>query len=179
MIAMNTLCDFCHENDAMFFIEKVGPEGKSKINICPSCARKRGITPNPSSLQKNIGGLFSEIASLARKFEEEEKKVCPVCGMSLGAIKRTQVVGCPECYEIFKNEIASLMASRGIKGTYTGTMPLRIDKFRSALTDRNLIQMKLGEAIKNEDYEKAAFYRDYLRAMEKSPVSSVDVSTNV
>ncbi|MBO4546922.1 MAG: UvrB/UvrC motif-containing protein, partial [Treponema sp.] len=27
-------------------------------------------------------------------------------------------------------------------------------------------------AIKNEDYEKAAFYRDYLRAIEKKSVAA-------
>lgn len=171
---MATLCDFCHENDATYFIEKVGNDGKERMNICPECAKKHGISPNPNSPQfgKNIASLFLELARVSKLHEEEEKKVCPVCGTSLGSIKKSQSVGCPECYEIFQNEITSLMSSRGIKGTYTGTMPLRLAKFRSALTDRNLVQMKLDEAIKKEDYEKAAFYRDYLRAMEKSPVAT-------
>ncbi|MBP5283792.1 MAG: UvrB/UvrC motif-containing protein, partial [Treponema sp.] len=50
----------------------------------------------------------------------------------------------------------------------------RIRGFRSTLTDRTLIQGKLQESIKNEEYEKAAFYRDYLRAMEKTPVTGDD-----
>ena len=34
-----------------------------------------------------------------------------------------------------------------------------------------MIQGKLEESLKREDYEKAAVYRDYLKALEKSPVS--------
>lgn len=170
------LCDFCHENDAVFFIEKLTPQGKLKIAMCPRCAQKRGITPNSENLGKNIEPLFAEIEKLSGKFKDEESKVCPVCGTSLGSIKKTRKAGCSDCYEIFKNEIDSLMVSRGIKGTYTGSMPLRLAKFRSSLTDRNLIQMKLDEAIKKEDYEKAAFYRDYLRAMEKAPVATISMT---
>ena len=50
-------------------------------------------------------------------------------------------------------------------------MPNRLSTFRSVLTDRIALQAKLEESIKNEDYEKAAIYRDYLKALEKSPVA--------
>ena len=53
-------------------------------------------------------------------------------------------------------------------------MPKRLDTFRSVLTDRIALQGKLEESLKNEDYEKAAVYRDYLRALEKSPVNGND-----
>jgi protein arginine kinase activator len=33
---------------------------------------------------------------------------------------------------------------------------------------------KLNDAVASEDYEKAAMYRDYLHALEKSPVSGGD-----
>ena len=50
-------------------------------------------------------------------------------------------------------------------------MPKRIANFRSPLTDRIEVQKKLEQAIENEDYEKAAFYRDYLHAIENKAVS--------
>ena len=33
------------------------------------------------------------------------------------------------------------------------------------------LQDKLNDAVAKEDYEKAAMYRDYLRALEKNAVS--------
>ena len=89
-------------------------------------------------------------------------------------IKSSKKAGCPECYSIFKNEIRELLGKEGIKGSYSGRMPKRLATFRSVLTDRIALQGKLEESLKNEDYEKAAVYRDYLRALEKSPVNGND-----
>ena len=50
-------------------------------------------------------------------------------------------------------------------------MPKRIRNFSSVLTTRVAIQGKLEESLKKEDYEKAAIYRDYLKALEKAPVA--------
>ena len=81
-------------------------------------------------------------------------------------------LGCPECYAIFKAEVNDYFSERKIAFPYTGSMPKRLANFRSALTDRVLIREKLDAAVKSEDYEKAAFYRDYLRAIEKKSVSA-------
>ena len=37
---------------------------------------------------------------------------------------------------------------------------------------RGLLDVSVLAAIKNEDYEKAAFYRDYLKAIEKKSVAA-------
>lgn len=50
-------------------------------------------------------------------------------------------------------------------------MPNYVKGFRSVLTDRILLQSKLEESIEKEDYEKAAVYRDYLKALEKTSVA--------
>ena len=63
------------------------------------------------------------------------------------------------------------MKKNNAYGEYTGSMPKRIANFRSPLTDRIEVQKKLEQAIENEDYEKAAFYRDYLHAIENKAVS--------
>ena len=42
------------------------------------------------------------------------------------------------------------------------------------LTDRIMLQNKLNAAVEDENYEKAAMYRDYLKALEKKAVSGSD-----
>ena len=69
------------------------------------------------------------------------------------------------------------MIEHGITGTYTGSFPKRLSGFRNALTDRNDLQAKLDEAVREENYEKAAVYRDYLRALEKGSVADASDST--
>ncbi|MBR0487851.1 MAG: UvrB/UvrC motif-containing protein [Treponema sp.] len=99
-----------------------------------------------------------------------ENLVCPACGTSLSSIKNTLKTGCPECYASFDSYIRDILRDFGVNSTYTGQLPKKLPRFRNVLTDRILIQNKLQESLKNEDYEKAAFYRDYLKAIEKSPV---------
>ncbi|MBQ6781124.1 MAG: UvrB/UvrC motif-containing protein [Treponema sp.] len=166
-----TICDFCHTNNAVFFIEQVNPQGKRKLNLCMECAAKNGVTPDPKSLEKSVGGLFAQLAKISKKLAEEESRVCPVCGTSLAIVRRTRHAGCPECYAIFKDDIQLILKNLGADGQYTGSMPNRLRNFRSVLNDRIVLRTKLEESLKKEDYEKAALYRDYLRALEKRPVS--------
>lgn len=166
------LCDFCHERDAVIFLEQVSGSGqKRKINMCVECAIQRGISPDPKSIESSIGDLFKELSDITRRVQAENSRMCPVCGINVGEIRKTGHVGCPECYAIFKNDIRRYLSSKGIKGSYTGSMPARLATVRSVLTDRVVLQNKLNDAVANEDYEKAAMYRDYLKALEKTPVS--------
>lgn len=166
------ICDFCHEKEASIFMEQTAGDGtKKKIHICMDCALERGITSDSRSIEQSIGNLFKELALAAKRIDEKNSKMCPVCGTSLGSIKKTYKTGCPECYAIFKDDIKKLLEQKGLTGVYTGSMPSRIPGMRSVLNDRIALQNKLNAAIENEDYEKAAMYRDYLRALEKTAVS--------
>ena len=166
------VCDLCGKREAEIFLEKANKNIKKKVNICSACAIERGITaPIEGTKAQNVEAVFLEVAEREKKNHPDSKRLCPSCGTNLFDIKQKGVAGCPECYEAFKNEITESMAQHGIKGKYTGTMPRRVAGFRNALTDRADIQAKLDAAVKSENYEKAAVYRDYLRALEKGSVA--------
>ncbi len=166
------ICDICNERDAVLFIEQANGTIKRKLNLCVECAQRYGITPESKTIGKSLAALFSTLAGeISKKISEDDKKLCPVCGTSLAFIKQTNKTGCPECYSIFKEEVKTAFKNIGVKSSYTGTMPKRLRNFKSVLTDRIVIQSKLEESLRQEDYEKAAIYRDYLRALEKSPVA--------
>ena len=165
-------CDICNKNEGQIFLECMTNKGKMKINLCTQCAASRGIAaPAINPNKKNIGAIFEEVRQIKMQNDPDFKRLCPVCGKSLYQIKETGTAGCPECYETFKIEIRKAMNAHGITGNYTGSMPKRLATFRNALTDRADIQAKLEEAVKNENYEKAAVYRDFLRALERGSVT--------
>lgn len=174
------ICDFCHEREAVIFVEQVSSDGqKRKINMCTECAIARGISPDPKKIESSIiGDLFNELTLTARKLELENNRMCPVCGTSLTEIKKTGHAGCPECYAVFKDQMRTYLTEQGITGAYTGSMPARLASFHSVLNDRIAIQNKLDEAVAKEDYEKAALYRDYLHALEKRTVSGDEESAD-
>ncbi|MGP1457706.1 MAG: UvrB/UvrC motif-containing protein [Treponema sp.] len=165
-------CDLCHNEEAVIFIEQVGPNGTRKVNLCLKCASERGIaSPNAAPQKINIDAIFKEIDEKIRSADPDARRLCPVCGKNLALIKKSLAAGCPECYEVFKDEIKTVMSAHGMAGLYTGSLPKRLAGFRNALTDRNDLQTKLDEAVRAENYEKAAVYRDYLRALEKGSVA--------
>ena len=166
------ICDFCHEREAVIFMEQMTGIGqRRKINICLECAMERGISPDPKNIESSIGNLFKELADGSKKISEKENRICPVCGTSLGEIRKTGKAGCPECYAIFKNDIRQMLENNGVKDVFKGTMPARLSTIHSVLNDRVILQNKLNDALSREDYEKAAMYRDYLKALEKQSVS--------
>lgn len=166
------ICDFCHEREAVIFMEQMTGIGqRRKINICLECAMERGISPDPKNIESSIGNLFKELADISKKISEKENRICPVCGTSLGEIRKTGKAGCPECYAIFKNDIRQMLENNGVKDVFKGTMPARLSTIHSVLNDRVILQNKLNDALSREDYEKAAMYRDYLKALEKQSVS--------
>ena len=166
------ICDLCRTREAVIFLEQMDKNIKRKINLCAECAAARGIAaPVPAPNQQNVAALFQEIVERNMALDSDSKRVCPSCGKSILDIKQQGIAGCPECYEVFKAEIRESMNAHGITGTYTGSMPLRVKGFRNALTDRADLQAKLDEAVRTENYEKAAVYRDYLRALEKGSVA--------
>ncbi|MBQ4377787.1 MAG: UvrB/UvrC motif-containing protein [Treponema sp.] len=165
------ICDLCGENEAVLFIEQTNENTKRKLNLCFECARMNGVSPDSKTIGRSLALLFDSILGRNKTQKAKDDRVCPVCGASVSEIKMTRRAGCPECYSIFKNEVSEVFTKIGVLPPYKGTLPKRLKNFRSVLTDRIVIQAKLEESLKHEDYEKAAVYRDYLKALEKSPVA--------
>lgn len=168
------LCDMCRKNDAIIYIEQTNRLGTKKVNLCRDCAVSCGISPESQEIDKEIGSIFKQILRDRKEQLLKNDRACPVCGRLRSEIVLSGKLGCPECYSIFKTEVFEYLKAKKVPGRYTGSMPRRLAGFRSLLTDRALAREKLDEAVKREDYEKAAFYRDYLRAIEKKSVASCD-----
>lgn len=160
------LCDLCGSRKAVIFVQQVTASGKKEIHICEQCAAEQGVDSSSENIGINLQNLVNGFAP--------ERKVCSVCGRSIDDIRKTGNVGCPECYAAFQSEIRSLLQKSGAEFPYTGSMPKKLAYFRSILTDRIAIQTKLQASIENEDYEKAAKYRDFLRALETPAVTGAD-----
>ena len=94
-------------------------------------------------------------------------KFCKVCGSTLDTIISTRQVGCAECYFTFQDEFEQSFKNIGISFGYQGSLPKHIKGYRSKLIDRMTMQLKLEDAIASEEYEKAAFYRDYLKVQKQ------------
>ncbi len=166
------ICDICQKKEAIVYVEQTNRLGVKKVNLCRDCAVACGISPEGQEIDRQIGSLFKQLMKDRRDQLVKNDRACPVCGRLRSEILLTGKLGCPECYSIFKSEVKEYFAEKKILAPYSGSLPRRLANFRSVLTDRIWVREKLDAAVKSEDYEKAAFYRDYLRAIEKNSVAA-------
>ncbi len=156
-------CDICKENDAIIFVRQVINSSTRELYLCASCAEKRGISENGTKIDFNLSGL---LGNLINDHKDSKNTVCPVCGKKLQLILKEKTVGCSECYNVFQNEIKDILKGLGVARMYSGELPNQLSNFKSSLTDRVALQEKLKKAIQEENYEKAAIYRDKLKMLE-------------
>ncbi len=158
------LCNICNERDAMLLVQQVSIGGKKEIHLCPQCAKSRGIDVAETKIGSSIETLINSVSMNTR--------CCYVCGKSYNDIKKSGLLGCPECYIAFNEEIKTQLIKKGAGLPYTGSMPKKLAHFRSMLTDRIEIQKKLDDSVEHENFEKAAMYRDFLKTLDRSSVAS-------
>ena len=150
-------------------VQQVSNNVRKEVHLCLQCAAQRGLSTHNGKLEMSLAGLFDSISN-----NKKNQRHCPVCGTSSGELSKHQRLGCPECYNIFNEELRHILEERGVGGTYTGSMPHRLANFKSVLVDRMQLKVKLEQSVALEEYEKAAMYRDRLKALDKCAVGPVE-----
>ena len=75
-------------------------------NLCRECAIKEGVFSNePSNLFDDMFSAFADFLP----FEKVQDVVCPVCKTSLREFKSSGVLGCPNCYDAFRDEVSRIL----------------------------------------------------------------------
>jgi protein arginine kinase activator len=114
---------------------------------------------------------------------------CPSCGTGYMEFRQSGLLGCPECYRAFEGQLGPLLERAHEGGTHhTGRLPKRAlggaanpsaPKVAAPLPPTaeqaragrvSALKKQLDEAVKAEQYEKAAQIRDELRGLEPAPV---------
>ena len=153
----------------MVVVQQVSNNVRKEVHLCLQCAAQRGLSTHNGKLEMSLAGLFDSISN-----NKKNQRHCPVCGTRSGELSKHQRLGCPECYNIFNEELRHILEERGVGGTYTGSMPHRLANFKSVLVDRMQLKVKLEQSVALEEYEKAAMYRDRLKALDKCAVGPVE-----
>ena len=176
------LCDDCKKNEARvhFIVLKNG--GTTEMNLCRDCAARyskamAGMSGGDYSVNDFIKGVIrhmpdaSEQAAEESPAEDEVIFTCPNCGMSFRDFAQQGKIGCSVCYETFREELAPLLRRLHGAGSQGGALALR----------QRIERLRAGQerAVAKEDYEKAAEYRDEIRALEVELAAQKKAAENV
>jgi protein arginine kinase activator len=154
-------CEICHQKDATVAINKVENGTVTKLRICEGCAQQHGLDVNLalpllSELLLGLGGKKQQPRS------EPRQKSCSACGMRQAEFKKTSLLGCPACYEVFADEIVPFLESTHKGVWHSGKVPVQ----EKAASDMAAVQRLLKEAVNRQDFEEAARLRDQLRDLK-------------
>lgn len=182
------LCERCKMREANIRYTEVVNGVKTEHNLCSQCAQEMDLGPYAAifdgefSLSKLLSGILG--MGTEDNGEEEEKLdqiVCPTCKTTYGDFIRYSKFGCPDCYELFDPLIREKIKKLQGSDTHTGKKPKyqtgtssdsgkEKELTASVMSDdekEELLQSRLKEAIRDEEYELAAQYRDQIKALKE------------
>jgi protein arginine kinase activator len=115
-------CDVC-EAEATVFLTQIINGQMTTVNLCEACAKAKGVT------EETGFGLAEAFISnkQAHTTALSEDLACPDCGFTAAQLKKIGRMGCPECYETFREGLDGILRGmhKGIRhtGKRPGSMP--------------------------------------------------------
>ncbi len=173
------LCERCKKNEATYHYHENVNGTEKTYHLCRECRdemEKKGeigdVDLNMNTLFDSFfadpfqGSLLGSLFSPVRSQLQSAEKKCS-CGMTLRELSAGGMAGCPECYTTFARELAGTV--QGIHGRrqHNGRVP---GKFREKLSLKQKmeeLEKERQEAVRNENYERAAEIRDELKSLRE------------
>ncbi len=163
------LCDRCGKNPAVIH-KIININGnKQEFHLCEECARQeKDVSINdPFSIHAVLSSLLDMGMETPIKFEKLEALKCDVCGSSFGQFKKTGLLGCSNCYREYRDRIVPLLKRIHGNTQHGGKIPRRKGGFLRQQREIEQLKRQLENAVKAEEYEKAAELRDRIRELSK------------
>lgn len=177
---MKVKCDQC-DNEAT--VHEVTRQNGVKFekHLCEACAAQQGISPQPMPIQQMMTKVTvtKGVGVTIQMGVAVPKQVCPACRLTFQEFKQGGVVGCPECYRAFEEQLGPMIERAHEGGSkHTGKVPRRACKAEKGTTAAGLsllqeraerllrIKKQLDDAVAHEQYERAAVLRDELRKLD-------------
>ena len=172
------LCDICQTRQAKIFYTEIVNGQKKEQHLCEQCASEYTAVPlngimggqGLSAVGSILSGILSNYAKDRGKSLNAEKKgeiVCPECGTGESEFLKTGRMGCPVCYNTFRDMIAKNFKTMQGGMVHTGKEPsyakyIQIDDTPSAeIKNKSKDFLNLDEEDLGMDEEKASGKRTF------------------
>ena len=163
-------CDECRQNEAIYTVSVMMGEEVSVRHLCPACMEKMNQQFHSGNLRSLLSSLLSAMGDGAAEsagMEQADKPelVCPRCGASFSRYLKTGRLGCPGCYQAFREQLQPMLMQIHGRVTHAGRVPLDTREARQHRNRQEELTRQMAMAVSQEDFETAAILRDQLRAL--------------
>lgn len=153
-------CNICGK-DANVHLTQIVNSKVHKVDLCESCAQKKGVT-DPEGF--SLADLFKKQPKVASA--EKLKLKCPKCELTTADFRRSGRFGCANCYEVFKTLLLPTLEDMHEGVSHKGKIPTVALSRQSNQSHLKELQDFLAKAIAEEAYEEAAKYRDQIKELQ-------------
>ncbi len=169
------LCQKCKEKNASFHYTQNNNGHITEMHLCHECAKKSGLIEDSNKIWSPFGfaeessmldGLLGGIFSTPSKSKFIETSVCPFCGMRLGEFTHNGKAGCAKCYTTFKNAVFPSIQKLHGNTKHAGKIPFGRTVKKTKEEKRAELEQLLKKAVAEQEYEKAAEYRDKIKELD-------------
>jgi protein arginine kinase activator len=138
-------------------------------HLCASCAESAGVVTAPIKISPEV---LEELIGSAKAGEGKKTRgrgggpSCPGCGLTTSEFRSRGRLGCPRCYQTFKQALMPVFDRVHDATSHRGRFPGRRPPPLPAPSRIAALRRALADAITAEDYELAANLRDQMRQLE-------------
>ncbi len=162
------MCQICKSAPATVRITQVYNGEKQQWMLCEKCAEEKGGVSSLAGLPEFFEKVMTTI--LGRKEDEMETEAdtvqCPTCQITFTDFEKIGLLGCPDCYTAFREQLTVLLRRIHGSNKHIGSRP-RPQRVFGNVPDLEALRRELQTAIEHEDFERAAEYRDLIRNLER------------
>lgn len=168
------LCDECGKLKATVHLTEIVNEQITKLNLCEVCAKQKGSDAEQHFGIADLLAALSDVEAGPQSVSgpAANRLKCAACGMAYDDFKKVGRLGCGECYNAFRVNLAPLLKRIHGAVQHMGKSPtpglVKEQKNLSKLQDDlNAAKQELQKAVKKEEFEEAAALRDKIKSLER------------
>ncbi len=168
-------CQDCGSNEAFVHLSEIVDGNVRSLWLCSRCSLERQNRVEDPILadslpQKESDSLASFLGEdfLQPKSSTSELPVtvCPSCDYALDRWRKTNLLGCPQCYQAFSSALIPHLTRFHGHASHFGKSPLHRVSDGDQLAAIKRVRIILEKAVSREDFEEAARQRDLLRELK-------------
>jgi protein arginine kinase activator len=160
------VCELCKTKHATIHITEMKAGEKRELHLCNDCAQKKGITHKIQLSLTDLLGAASEKGSKALKALKNVK--CPNCGITFQDLKNRVRLGCAQDLDVFGEWLGPFIEQVHKSREHAGKLPKSANETQRKENELVKLKRQLDDAVRGEDFEKAALLRDKIKGMGAS-----------
>ena len=160
--------DQCHQREATVYYTQIINGQKTEMHLCRECAQKARMMMSPFRTPALWNDdFFKNMMGLDQAVDGASGQSCRSCGTAYDQFRRVGLLGCPSCYEAFRDSLRPLFDRVHGSHVHKGKHPE--EEPGNAVKSPHILKLKqeLKEKITDENYEEAARIRDEIKREEK------------